>query len=587
MEIMKLKNLKSWGMALAIGLLATACEKDTTYNVPGAPEGAKVTECSVAEGGKVAYTTTQILLTYNADMVINSSVSPTLNGNAVGMAYATTESGETNRRQVAVNVALSPGETYELIVPERALAAVNSAAFAQPFTLRFTASTPEFGTIDQLTNQHATAEASKVYGLFVDNYGKKMFTGSMGDVAWGTDYADFLNAQTGAYPAIVGFDFIHLASSPSDWIDYGDITRIKDAWTKGSIPAISWHWAVPTSSAAVKGTLWEGTQEMPSDWSGWVMMNDEAAMSLFAKAEIGDVVEVYAENVVAGAQGSFKDAATWGAVKPEYEYFNISGNFTLPIDEDVLATLQTSGLIVSGHNYTVTKVVLRGGGGSTLSFSAEGNAFSCANATVAGTWENDVVNADLSKVAGYLKRLQDAGIPALFRPLHEAAGDYSWGPWFWWGNSGVEATKALWRYMYDKLTNEYGLNNLIWVWTMQSQDAGALASAQTVAAAYPGSDCVDIVGADIYPDATLTDQSDVFYLLNQVVGGKKMVALSECGNLVDPAKAQQKNALWSFFMQWYDMDESGTYCHFNYPGDQWKTVNQSPIVLKRGDYAVN
>ena len=246
MEIMKLKNLKSWGMALAIGLFATACEKDTTYNVPGAPEGAKVTACSVAEGGKVAYTTTQILLTYNADMVINSSVSPTLNGNAVGMAYATTESGETNRRQVAVSVSLSPGETYELIVPERALAAVNSAAFAQPFTLRFTASTPEFGTIDQLTNQHATAEASKVYGLFVDNYGKKMFTGSMGDVAWGTDYADFLNAQTGAYPAIVGFDFIHLASSPSDWIDYGDITRIKDAWTKGSIPAISWHWAVPT-----------------------------------------------------------------------------------------------------------------------------------------------------------------------------------------------------------------------------------------------------------------------------------------------------------------------------------------------------
>ena len=583
---MKLMKLIYWSMALALGLIATACNNNDVYNVPAAGDGGKVTECSVAEGSTVPYTTTQILLTYSKDMVINSGVSSTLNGSAVTLSYGTSQSGESARNQIVVPVSLSPGESYELVIPARALGAVNSAAFAQEFTLRFVASTPELGDIDPLTNAKATVEAVKTYQLLVDNYGKKMLSGSMGAVAWGTEYADFLNSQTGAYPAIIGFDYIHLAYSPSDWIDYGDITPAKEAWEKGSIPAMSWHWAVPTSSSAVKGTLWEGSQEMPSDWSKSVIMNDEAALNLFAQAEVGDVVEVYAENVASGAQGSFKNAATWGGIKPEYEYFNISGNFTLPIDEEVLADLQSTGLVVTGHDYTATKVVLRHGGGSTLSFSAEGNSFNCANATVAGTWENDVVNADLDKVAGYLRLLQDAGIPVLFRPLHEAAGDYTWGPWFWWGNSGVEATKALWKYLYDKLTKEYGLNNLIWVWTMQVHDAGMLASAQTLMAAYPGAEYVDIVGVDIYPDAPLTDQSDVFYLLNQVVGGKKMVALSECGNLVEPSQALQKNALWSFFMQWYDTDEHGNYGHFNYSGDQWKTVNQNPCVLKRGDFAV-
>ena len=584
---MKIMKLKYWSMVLVMGLMTMSCKNDDKYIVPDPGDGGKVIECSVAEGGNVPYTTTEIVLTYNAKMVINSSESPTLNGEPLTLTYATDQSGENVMNRIVVPVTLFPGESYELVVPSRALGAVNSAAFAQEFKVHFTASTPQYGEIDPLTNSKATAEALKVYSLLANNYGSKIFSGAMGAIAWGTEYADFLNAENGSYPAIIGFDFIHLASSPSSWIDYGDITPVKDAWQKGSIPAISWHWAVPTSSSAVKGTLWEGTQDMPSDWSGSIILNDEASMSLFAQAAVGDVVEVYATNVAAGAQGSFKDASSWGGIKPEYEYFEISGNFTLKIDDEVLAALQSNGLIVTGHDYTATKVVLRSGGGSTLSFSAEGNNFSCANATVEGTWENGVVNADLAKVAGYLKLLQDAGIPVLFRPLHEAAGDYSWGPWFWWGNSGVEATKELWKYLYNKLTYEYGLNNLIWVWTMQVKDGGLMASAQTVAAAYPGNEFVDIVGADIYADSPLTDQSATFYLINQVVEGKKMVALSECGNLVDPAQALEKKALWSFFMQWYDTNEQGTYGHFNYSGEQWKTVNQNPCVLKRGDFGIN
>lgn len=41
--------------------------------------------------------------------------------------------------------------------------------------------------------------------------------------------------------------------------------------------------------------------------------------------------------------------------------------------------------------------------------------------------------------------------------------------------------------MYDKFTNEYGLNNLIWVWNAQNPDW------------YPGDEYVDIMGYDCYP----------------------------------------------------------------------------------------
>jgi mannan endo-1,4-beta-mannosidase len=34
----------------------------------------------------------------------------------------------------------------------------------------------------------------------------------------------------------------------------------------------------------------------------------------------------------------------------------------------------------------------------------------------------------VDRIAGYLKELQDAGVPVLFRPYHEMNGS-----WFWWG----------------------------------------------------------------------------------------------------------------------------------------------------------
>lgn len=119
---------------------------------------------------------------------------------------------------------------------------------------------------------------------------------------------------------------------------------------------------------------------------------------------------------------------------------------------------------------------------------------------------------------------------------------------------------------------------------MQTSDAGKLADLSKLQEAYPGDDAVDMVGADLYVDA-MTNQLDQFELVYKLVNGKKMVALSECGNLLDVNAAFDDGALWSYFMGWYELDENGKPAikDWNKNGE-WKTVLENPLVLNRGDF---
>jgi len=62
-------------------------------------------------------------------------------------------------------------------------------------------------------------------------------------------------------------------------------------------------------------------------------------------------------------------------------------------------------------------------------------------------------------IAGFLKQLQDAHVPVLWRPYHEMNGD-----WFWWGGRrGERGTDVLYRQLFDRLVNYHKLRNLIWI----------------------------------------------------------------------------------------------------------------------------
>ncbi|WP_405785893.1 glycosyl hydrolase [Streptomyces sp. NBC_00138] len=141
---------------------------------------------------------------------------------------------------------------------------------------------------------------------------------------------------------------------------------------------------------------------------------------------------------------------------------------------------------------------------------------------------------DIDAIAVQLGRLQDAGVPVLWRPLHEAEGG-----WFWWGAKGAGPAKALYRLMYDRLTNVHHLHNLIWVWN--SVDP----------AWYPGDDVVDIVSADSYPAAG--DHGPVALTYDRLLSlgnDTKPAALAEVGSVPDPELTRAYQADWSYFVTW-------------------------------------
>ncbi len=155
------------------------------------------------------------------------------------------------------------------------------------------------------------------------------------------------------------------------------------------------------------------------------------------------------------------------------------------------------------------------------------------------------IEADVDLIATELLRLQAAGVTVLWRPLHEASGG-----WFWWGRNdrtdeapAAYAQVVLWQYLYDRLTNYYGLNNLIWVWNGQS------------AAWYPGDNYVDIVSFDIYDGSqNYESQIGTYNQASAYPHEIKMVALSENSNIPDPDLMEADGAWWLYFMVWNDTD---------------------------------
>lgn len=165
---------------------------------------------------------------------------------------------------------------------------------------------------------------------------------------------------------------------------------------------------------------------------------------------------------------------------------------------------------------------------------------------------------DIDQIAVQLKKFDDAGIPVLWRPLHEAEGG-----WFWWGAKGPEPFKKLWRLMYDRLTVQHNLHNLIWVYTTEGKDGW-----------YPGDDVVDIVGADCYPSDMGDPLSSTWETLNKEHGGKKLIALCEFGGVPDVTKMKKFGVHWSYFATWTSRAK-------NMPADKVKALYAAPSILNQ------
>lgn len=177
-----------------------------------------------------------------------------------------------------------------------------------------------------------------------------------------------------------------------------------------------------------------------------------------------------------------------------------------------------------------------GGTTGTNTFYTANTTFDISKAIIEGNTEYNEVIRDIDAIAFQLKKLKEAKVPVLWRPLHEAQGS-----WFWWGVKGAEPVVRLYEIMYDRLTNFHELDNLIWVWSSEGSNY------------YPGNDLVDIFGYDSYPDPfDYTSKKAVFDNMYQISGGEKILALTENGPLPSIENMQNDNAMWAYFMTWSD-----------------------------------
>lgn len=227
---------------------------------------------------------------------------------------------------------------------------------------------------------------------------------------------------------------------------------------------------------------------------------------------------------------------------------------------------------------------------SSYTCDMDKTTFKCRNAVKEGTWEHERVMRDLNVIADYLLKLQEKGIPVIWRPLHEARGnagkyDGTGKAWFWWGSNGKVFFKELWQLMYNTFKAK-GVNNLIWVWTSEGayEDKGVISND---ADWYPGDEYVDIIARDYYckdkTDEYHTSLSKEYEELRKITNGKKLITMSECDAIPSMDNMMTDGAMWSWVMPWYGANDKGV----DYVGGSFNTeaflkkfFNKSNVITR-------
>lgn len=455
---------------------------------------------------------------------------------------------------------------------------------APEVTLNF--STKSLPTVATAPVAAKSARATALYNYLLGNYQTNIISGMMANVAWNNDESEQVYEWTGKYPAINGYDYIHLPASwaGSSWINYGDITPVKEWNGNGGIATVGWHWMVPKEQVYVNAgegaSIWSGSIDVDTDWSH----SGTVDASVFADIKEGQTITFnFEQNANAEYWQIQIMDGNWSplpCIKDDVNEYGViettagQTSYSATLTADDVSALQSGGIVFNGYGVTYTGITTGDvpSGKSYASLDVNNDftyvpgetTFSLTNAVTEGTWENDVVKQDLERVATYLKLLKDTDIPVLWRPLHEASGG-----WFWWGTD-AESFKKLWIMMFDYF-KEQGLDNLIWVWTSQGDDDSW----------YPGDSYVDIIGRDLYGN-TVASCEEEYQNLRQKYG--KMITLSECGALTNDdgstteigsiADQWAAGATWSWFMPWYKADYHTTQ-------EWWKAVMNMDNVITR------
>ena len=199
-------------------------------------------------------------------------------------------------------------------------------------------------------------------------------------------------------------------------------------------------------------------------------------------------------------------------------------------------------------------------GGHDKSFYAKNTDFDARNILIKDSPEQKAFYSDMDVIAKELKKFQEEDIPILWRPFHEAYGE-----WFWWGAKGAVVASKLYRMMYEYYTNVHRLNHLIWVWNCPIPEA------------YPGDDCVDVISIDIYMEGfKKTDYKEAYEELVAGTSKDKVAALAEVGYMPDVEMLEKSRVPWAYYMTW-----SKEFCI----GEQYNSVEHLKSMYA-SDYSI-
>ena len=148
-----------------------------------------------------------------------------------------------------------------------------------------------------------------------------------------------------------------------------------------------------------------------------------------------------------------------------------------------------------------------------------------------GTALNEEWHKELDLAGEFLTALRDAGVSVMYRPMHEANGN-----WFWFcavypdmGIISSEQMIDMWKYVYHYYTDDLGLNNILWSYSPNNSNyTSGTKVPLPMHYYYPGDEYCDVVGMDWYTNDKYEIDGDA-KSWNALLGYNKPTGICEWG----------------------------------------------------------
>jgi mannan endo-1,4-beta-mannosidase len=158
-----------------------------------------------------------------------------------------------------------------------------------------------------------------------------------------------------------------------------------------------------------------------------------------------------------------------------------------------------------------------------------------------GTEINQRWTRQVDALVPYFKKLEEARVPILWRPVQEMNGN-----WFWWGGR-KDDTVVIYKMMFDRLVKHHKLKGLLWIWSVDRPNPPSLQFEEC----WPGPEYVDILSLDCYGQFEQRFYDGLVKLANG-----KPVCLAEVDN-PPSLEVLTQQPLWTWWMPWAGMGRGG------------------------------